>query len=122
MISRLWHWLWGSSVRRQLIAGVALVHMLLMSIFVFDLVHRQREFLVEGAKSRVLVQSQLLAAGSIHGTISNDLSALSEIVGVLTKDKGIAGAMVTDTRGRVLASTEAANVGLFRKTSARLPS
>jgi PAS domain S-box-containing protein len=87
---------------------------MLMSIFVFDLVHRQREFLVEAAKSRVLVQAQLLAAGSIHGTISNDLSALSEIVGVLAKDKGIARAMVTDTRGRVLANTEAGKIGLFR--------
>jgi hypothetical protein len=88
--------------------------MLLMSIFVFDLVHRQREFLVESAKSRVFFQAQLLAADSIHGAMSNDLSALFEIVGVLAKDRGIAGAMVTDTGGRVLASTEAGKIGLFR--------
>ena len=114
MIRRMSHWLWGSSVRRQLIAGVALVHMLLMSIFVFDLVHRQREFLVESAKSRVLFQAQLLAADSLHGAMSNDLGDLSEIIGVLAKDRAIAGAMVTDARGRVLADTEAGKVGLFR--------
>ena len=78
------------------------------------LVHRQREFLVESAKSRVLFQAQLLAADSLHGAMSDDLGALSEIIGVLAKDRGIAGAMVTDARGRVLANTEAGNVGLFR--------
>lgn len=114
MILRVWHWLWGSSIRRQLIAGVALVHLLLMTVFVFDMVHRQREFLIERAKSRVLFQVQLLAASSLPGAMSNDLVALSEIVGVLAKDKDVSSAMVTDSRGRTLAHTEAEKVGLFR--------
>jgi PAS domain S-box-containing protein len=94
--------------------GVALVHLLLMSIFVFDLVHRQRGFLVESAKSRVLLQARLLAASSLNGTMSSDLGSLSEIVGVLAQDKGIARAMVTDSGGRILAHTEADKVGLLR--------
>ena len=111
---RLWYWLWASSVRRQLIAGVALVHMLLMTIFVFDLVHRQREFLTERAKSRVLLQAQLLAASSIQGAMSNDLGGLSEILAVVGKDNDLSRAMVTDSKGRVLADMRGANFGLFR--------
>ena len=114
MIRRLWHWIWASSVRRQLIVGVALVHLLLMTIFVFDLVHRQRQFLTDRARSRVLLQAQLLAGSSIQGAMSNDLGGLSEILAVIGKDNDVSQAMVTDNRGRVLADMRGANVGLFR--------
>lgn len=114
MMRRVWHWLWTSSVRRQLIVGVALVHILLMTLFVFDLVHRQREFLTERAKSRVLLQAELLAGSSIQGAMSNDLGGLSEVLAVIGKDNDVSRAMVTDRRGRVLADMRGANVGLFR--------
>lgn len=77
-----------------------------MSIFVFDLVHRQREFLIECAKSHVLFQAQLLAAGSLPSAMSNDLVGLSEILHALSQDKDVIHAMVTDNRGRILAHTE----------------
>jgi PAS domain S-box-containing protein len=114
MMHRLWHWLWAKSVRRQLIIGVALVHMLLMTIFVFDLVHRQREFLTERAKSRVLLQAQILAESSIQGALSNDLGGLSEILAVMGKENDVSRIMVTDSRGRVLADMRGANIGQFR--------
>ena len=85
-----------------------------MTIFVFDLVHRQREFLTERAKSLVLRQAQLVAASSIQGAMSNDLGGLSEVLAVVGKDNGVSRAMVTDSRGRVLADMRGANVGLFR--------
>jgi PAS domain S-box-containing protein len=88
--------------------------MLLMTIFVFDLVHRQREFLLERAKSRVLFQAELLAANSLHGAMSNDMAALSEIINALAQDEDVTRAMVTDGRGRVLAHTDTGKVGLFR--------
>ena len=119
MIRRLWHWIWASSVHHQLIFGVAAVHMLLMTIFVFDLVHRQREFLTERAKSLVLRQAQLVAASSIQGAMSNDLGGLSEVLAVIGKDNDVSRAMVTDSRGRVLADMRGANVGLPAMISAR---
>jgi hypothetical protein len=36
-----------ATVKRQLIWGVALVHAVMMSLFVYDLSQRQREFLTE---------------------------------------------------------------------------
>ena len=53
------------SIRRQLIIGVAMVHLLLMSIFVLDLTSRERHFLTDGAKSRALFQANVLATASV---------------------------------------------------------
>ncbi len=36
---------WNRSIQRQLMLGIALVHAVLMTIFVSDLVSRQRSFL-----------------------------------------------------------------------------
>jgi len=38
---------WTRSIRRQLMLGIALVHAVLMTIFIVDLVERQRTFLNE---------------------------------------------------------------------------
>jgi PAS domain S-box-containing protein len=111
---RLWHWLWRSSIRRQLIVGVALVHMLLMTLFVFDLVHRQREFLQERAQKRVQSQARLLAANGLHGTLSRDLETLTEIVAAVRHERHVRQAMITDREGRVLAHTDPDKVSLFR--------
>jgi hypothetical protein len=39
-LTRLTRFLLEASIRRKLVLGVALVHLMLMTIFVFDLVHR----------------------------------------------------------------------------------
>lgn len=114
MIRRAWRWLWGSSVRRQLMIGVALLYAVLMTVFVFGLVHRQRAFLLERTKSRVIFQAQLLAASSLHGAMANDMASLSEIIAALAQDSDVIRAMVTDAEGRVIAHTDAGKIGLFR--------
>ncbi len=40
---------WTASIRRQLMLGIALVHAVLMTIFVTDLVHRQSDFPGQGS-------------------------------------------------------------------------
>ena len=45
MIGATWTWLWAKSVRRQLVAGVVLVYVVMMSLFVVLLISQQRAFL-----------------------------------------------------------------------------
>jgi uncharacterized membrane protein affecting hemolysin expression len=108
-----WRWLWGASIRRQLIAGVALVHMLLMTFFVLDLVHRQQQFLLDRATKRVIFQTEVLATSSMHQVITHDLAGLAETLASLSRDRTIRYAMVTDRHGHVLGHTEASQAGRY---------
>jgi signal transduction histidine kinase len=98
------------SIRRQLIIGVAMVHLLLMSIFVLDLTARERRFLTEGAKNRALFQANVLATASVPHVIVDDFAGLSEVVDVFSRDRSIRYAMVTDTRGQILSHNDHAKV------------
>jgi signal transduction histidine kinase len=98
------------SIRRQLIIGVAMVHLLLMSIFVLDLTARERSFLSDGAKARALFQANVLATASVPHVIVDDFAGLSEVVDVFSRDRTIRYAMVTDTSGQILSHKNHAKV------------
>ena len=94
------------SIRRQLIIGVAMVHLLLMSIFVLDLTSRERHFLTDGAKSRALFQANVLATASLPHVIVDDFAGLSEVIDVFSRNHSIRYAMITNTDGRILSHTD----------------
>jgi signal transduction histidine kinase len=98
------------SIRRQLIIGVAMVHLLLMSIFVLDLTARERRFLTEGAKARALFQAGVLATASVPHVIVDDFAGLSEVVDVFSRNRTIRYALVTDTSGQILSHSDHAKV------------
>lgn len=99
------------SIRRQLIVGVALVELLLMSILVIDLTTRQRRFLTERASERVLFQVNALATSSLPLVIVDDVEGLNEIVDAFSRDRTIRYAMVTDPDGKVLSHTDHIKAG-----------
>ena len=94
------------SIRRQLIIGVAIVHLLLMSIFVLDLTSHERHFLTDGAKSRALFQANVLATAAMPHVIVDDFAGLSEVVDAFSRGGTIRYAMVTDPNGRILSHTD----------------
>src|ERR1039457_162288 len=96
------------SIRRQLIIGVAMVHLLLMSIFVLDLTARERHFLTDGAKARALFQANVLATASMPHVIVDDFAGLSEVVNAFSRDRTIRYAMGTDANGQILGHTDRA--------------
>lgn len=108
------------SIRRQLIIGVALVHLLLMSIFVVDLTARQRTFLTERARDRVLYQVSALATSSLPYVIVDDVAGLTEIVDAFSGDRTIRYAMVTDPNGRVLSHSDRSKTGQLLQDSRSL--
>jgi two-component system, OmpR family, phosphate regulon sensor histidine kinase PhoR len=120
-VNRLVRGVWPVSSGRRLVVGAALVHMVLMTAFVFALVHRQRTFLLDRAERRVLYQAELLAAASRHALRSNDLAGLAEVLAALVKDTGgVHAALVTDPRGLVLAdSPPGKSVGLLQDATSR---
>lgn len=104
---------WTASIRRQLMLGIILFHAILMSIFVYDLVERQRTFLhmqsVEQAKSLATT----LAANSVSWVLANDVVGLEETVKAQINYPSLRYAMVLSPEGRVLGHTEVNKVGLY---------
>lgn len=106
-----------ASLARQLILGIALVHAVLMSIFVFDLVGRQREFMIEQNTSQAKGLAETLAANGISWILSNDVVGIEEVIRSQSRFPGLDYAMFLDMNGKVLGYTDREKVGLYIKDS-----
>ena len=102
-----------SSIRRQLMLGIILVHAVLMSIFVYDLVERQREFLRLQSIEQTKSIAKTLAANSTSWVLANDVIGLEETIEALIDYPSLRYAMVLSPNGRVLGHTQLDKVGLY---------
>jgi len=104
---------WTASIRRQLMLGIILVHAVLMSIFVYDLVERQRDFLHLQSIEQANSLAKTLAANSVSWVLANDIIGLEEILEAQINYPALNYAMVLSPKGRVLGHTEKNKVGLY---------
>ncbi len=105
--------LWSKSLTRQLMLGIALVHAFLMSLFVYDLVEREREFLTELNKQQIISLAEVLAINSSSWLLANDLVGLDEIIKAQQSYPNVTFSMVLDTKNKVLAYTDINKVGSY---------
>lgn len=115
-----WQWLRESSIRRQLIVTVALVHAVLMTVFVTDLVVRQRAFLHDEHVVRSSRLAEGLARQVSSAVMAGDLVAQQEAVSALRAYPDLNYAFIVDRAGHVLAHTDAARIGQYIADSASL--
>lgn len=106
------HLLFGS-LRRQLVFGVALVHAVMMSLFVWDLSLRQQEFLLARQAEQSQSLADTLAVSAAARMLARDSAGLQELVDAHAGYPGIAFVMLTDPAGRVLAHNEPGRRGLY---------
>ncbi len=104
---------WTGSIKRQLILGIAGVHAVLMTIFILDLVERQREFLFEQAVSQSLSLAETLAANSTSWVLANDFIGLEEVIRSQSKYPSLEYAMVVSNKGRILGHSDRTSVGEY---------
>ena len=104
---------WTKSISRQLMLGIALVHAVLMSIFVLDLVDRERQFLLDTSQNQAIGLAQTLAANGRSWVLSNDVIGIEEVVLSQSGFPGLRYAMFLNTDGHVLGHTELENVGFY---------
>lgn len=102
-IRRFYH----RSIRRQLILGIALVHAVLMSIFVFDVVNEQKGLWQQQALESGQALAYTLAVNSSSWILGNDVEGLHEILQAQTNYPGLRYAMVLSPELKVLAHSEA---------------
>lgn len=111
---------WSASIRRQLIIGIALVHAVLMSLFVFDLVERQRTFLHDEQVADTMSLIRGLARNSTSWVLASDVAGLEEVLQGFADYPELRYAMVLDKSGRVLAHTDKTLIGKFASDSISL--
>lgn len=102
-----------ASIRRKLVLGVAFVHLMLMTIFIFDLVQRQRDFLWDELTRRTQHHAHVLAVSSSAWLLSDDLAGMEEVVEGSASGSGVRHAMIVDTKGRILAHTDRSRIGQY---------
>ncbi|ABK44328.1 multi-sensor hybrid histidine kinase [Magnetococcus marinus MC-1] len=107
------HKLWGHSIRHQLMLGIALVHAVLMTLFIFDLVDRQRDFLHKQAVAQATSLSRTLAANSISWVLARDFVGLEELLSSMLDYPELRYAMVVDVNGKVLSHSDKSKAGKF---------
>jgi diguanylate cyclase (GGDEF)-like protein/PAS domain S-box-containing protein len=95
--------LFTGSVQRQLIWGVALVHAVMMTLFVHDLSIRQKDFLVESQASQAISLAQNLSLISATPLLSSDVAGLQELTLAISRYPGVTHAMVMAPDGKILA-------------------
>ena len=107
----------NKTITRKLIIGISAVHAILMSIFVFDLISRENDFLVKQHKSQAQSLVKTLAINASSSTLSNDLIALEEIIAAQQDYPNINYSMIVNLHNKVLAYTDTEKVGFFLKDS-----
>jgi len=103
----------GKTLRRQLMLGIILVHAVLMTLFVFDLVGRQRGFLMEQSLVQARSLAETLAANSVSWTLANDVSGLQEVIRSQARFPHLRYAMLLSPQGRVLGHSDPALAGWY---------
>ncbi|MCK5877994.1 MAG: hypothetical protein KAG43_10185 [Candidatus Marithrix sp.] len=104
---------WTKSIGRQLMLGIVLVHAVLMSIFVIDLVGREKTFLIDLSQKQAIGLAQTLATNGSSWVLSQDFIGMEEVINSQSSFPDIKYALFLDTKLKVLAFTDSKKVGKY---------
>ena len=105
--------IWTASIPRQLILGIALVHAILMTIFVIDLVKRQTTFLHQQSIEQAISLAETLSANSTSWVLANDIIGIEEVIASQSRYPSLKYAMLLNLQGKVLGHTDKKHVGKY---------
>lgn len=105
--------LWTGSITRQLMLGIAFVHAVLMTIFVFDLVERERQFFIKQSEGEAISLAETLSANGTSWILANDVIGTEEVIDAQSHFPGLRYAMFVDLNGKLLGHTERNQVGRY---------
>ncbi|MES2432079.1 MAG: PAS domain S-box protein [Bacteroidota bacterium] len=103
--------IWPRRIRTQLILGIALIHVILMSLFVISMVDRQKKFFLTLNHDRATAVSMNFANGAAQFLVSYELVGLQKLVTTYKNVPGLEYAFVTADDGTVLTHTDKKYLG-----------
>ncbi|MDD5148990.1 MAG: ATP-binding protein [Flavobacterium sp.] len=101
------------SLRGRLILSVAIVHAVMMSVFIIDLTQRQCEMILDHQTEEAQGLAQALSTTSSSWLTSNDIAGLQELVNSQRRYPQLVFAIITNEQGKILAHTDESKEGLF---------
>lgn len=101
------------SLRKQLVIGVTFIVSLMMSLFLWDMHHRQQEEEMVHNSQHAIALASSLATSSAVWVLSRDFSGLQEIVLGTARYPNLNYVMVLDLDGQVLAHNDPSKIGLY---------
>jgi two-component system, NtrC family, sensor histidine kinase HydH len=104
------------TLRARLIFSVALVHVVLMSLFTWNAVERQSQELRQDLLDQGSSLASLMVVASTNALLAEDLASLAEVTRRVGEQSDVTYGEVVDVRGYVMASTRAGRVGKHIKT------
>ncbi len=111
---------WAGSIARQLMIGVALIHAVLMLVFVFALVSREQTFMLSQSNESAIGLAHTLAANGSPRILANDIVGIETVLQSLSSFPELVYAMFIDMDGKILALADSSKVGQFVNDSVRL--
>lgn len=94
------------SLRRQLIVGVATVHAVMMSLFIWDMTERQEDMLLDQQTRQATALAQSVATSAATWLAARDVTGLQEIIDAQQRYPELLYAMAIDRNGVILAHTD----------------
>src|SRR5215204_1581943 len=102
---------WPRSVRGQLILGITVVNLVLMTIFVLDIVNRQRRFLKKQNREQTFSFSNNYAMNSSRFIISGDFDELGQMTLSYLNYPNLKYIMILSPEGVILAHSNVRYIG-----------
>lgn len=102
-----------TSIKRRLIITITFAHVFLMSIFVYDLINKQEDFLKKQNIEQVKSLSNMIERNSISWVLSNDFLGLEELIYSISKYPNLEYAMVLNKEAKVLSHSQKELVNLY---------
>jgi sensor histidine kinase regulating citrate/malate metabolism len=105
---------WLGGLRGQLIVGVALVHAVMMTLFIWDLTERQQSLLLQRQTEQARTLAESLSVSSAGWLASRDVAGLQEIIDAQQGYAELEFAMILDRSGRIMAHSDQNYAGRAR--------
>ncbi len=99
------------TLRNRLILNVAVIHAIMMTIFIGDLTIRQRTLILQRQQENVIAISHSLSSNAVEWIASNDIEGLQELVEAESHYPEIAFVIITNQAGRILAHSDKSYIG-----------
>ncbi|PKP30197.1 MAG: hypothetical protein CVT99_14300 [Bacteroidetes bacterium HGW-Bacteroidetes-16] len=101
------------TLRGRLILGVAIIHAVMMTLFIIDITMRQSKILLDRQVEEATALAQSLSTSAAVWIASDDVSGLQELIESQYSYPELMFAMFTDEHGLILAHTETNKCGLY---------
>lgn len=100
-----------TTLRFRLIVSVAIVHAVLMGLFVWDAVSEQSDSIRAELQNRGKALTSLMSVATTNALLAEDLASLAEVTVRIRDQADVQYGEVLDAHGNVLASTDGQRIG-----------